>query len=182
MICIFGFLLLGLDQWRPEMWNPRVEVTLDRSLYDALLDKSTWGEVTMLSKYTILLFTNINFVLTFLLLSKKMLKFSTYGVYVSSLVFYVSLLVFPGVFGLFSVILHSMWLSLLSDEMNLSSGLTRLSEEAFIIIRIINLCDFAHKNQSSCFFHTSLNRHSIFPQEEDESSDRQSTIYLDSCC
>ena len=135
MICIFGFLLLGLDQWRPEMWNPRVEVTVDRSLYDALLDKSTWGEVTMLSKYTILLFTNINFVLTFLLLSKKMLKFSTYGVYVLSLVFYaIHLLVFPGVFPalpLLNVILHSMWLSLLSDEMNLSSGLTRLSEARY---------------------------------------------------
>ena len=84
------------------------------SLYDALLDKSTWGEVTMLSKYTILLFTNINFVLTILLLSKKMLKFSTYGVYVSSLVFYTNTFIrFPGVFPalpLLNVILHSMWL------------------------------------------------------------------------
>ena len=40
MICIFGFLLLGLDQWRPEMWNPR-RSHVGSKLVDALLDKST---------------------------------------------------------------------------------------------------------------------------------------------
>ena len=135
MVCIFGLAFLLLDQWRPEMWNPRVDVTLDQSAYDALLDKTTWGDVTMLMKYTIILVMNLNFVLTLLLLSKKCLSWSTYGVYILSLVFYVlHLVVFSGVFPalpLLNVVLHSMWLSLLSDEMNLSSGLTRLSEARY---------------------------------------------------
>jgi hypothetical protein len=135
MVSIFCFALLALDQWRPDLQNPRVETTLEESAYEALLNKTTFGNVTMLSKYTIVLVMNLNFVLTFLLLSKKYLSYSTYGVYVSSFVFYsLHLVMFSGVFPglpLLNVILHSMWLSLLSDEMKLSSGLNKLSEARY---------------------------------------------------